>query len=236
MEGRYPPGILINLMDCTETEKEGQFKRWCDTVLVPGLEGLEFVRNSRRYINVLSDRPTFQGRPKYLLLSEVYHEDLGQALVAIRSRITGIKEGPHNFDACIERVNTVYRAIGPEFRTVRTGSDVKAIYCGLLGCADPAREEEFNQWYNERHSPETIHNDIFEFDTGYRYGVVDPCDPIPHQASPYLSLYETSADPPDAQAGLLGLRKNSLEVRDTTWIELLVVYFAALFRPVTAGE
>lgn len=233
MEGRYPAGVLISLMDCTETEKEGEFNRWCDETLIPGIESLGFVRNSRRYENVLSDRPTFQGRPKYLVLSEVYHEDLMQALDEIRTRDSEIRDVPKGFDAFVTRVNTLYCRIGPEFRTDRTGRPVQAIYCGLLGCADPAREEEFNKWYDERHSPETIHNDIFEFDTGYRYSVVDPYDPIPHQASPYLSLYETSMEPSKALEGLLGLRKRSVAVRDTIWIELLTVYYAGLFRALT---
>ncbi len=232
MEGRYPAGVLITLMDCTETEKEGEFNRWCDETLTPGIESLGFVRNSRRYENVLSDRPTFQGRPKYLVLSEVYHEDLKQALVEIRTRDSEIRNGPKGFDAFVTRVNTLYRRFGPEFRTDRTGTTVQAIYCGLLGCADPAREEEFNKWYNERHSPETIHNDIFEFDTGYRYKVIDPNDPVPHQSAPYLTLYETSSDRVEALKGLSALRKQSVALKDTLWIELLRVYFAGLFNPI----
>jgi hypothetical protein len=231
MEGRYPAGVWISLMDCTEIEKEAAFNRWCDETLVPGIESLGFVRNSRRYENALSDSPTFQGRPKYLVLSEVYHEDLNQALMEIRARDSEIKGALKRFEAYVTKLNTLYGRIGPEFRTERTGRTVQAIYCGFLGCADPAREGEFNRWYNERHSPETIHNNIFEFDTGYRYSVIDPCDPIPHQSAPYLSLYETSLPPSQALQGLSGLRKNSVAVRDTIWIELLTVFHTGLFRP-----
>jgi hypothetical protein len=231
MEGRYPEGVWITLMDCTETEKEGEFNRWCDEILIPGIESLGFVRNTRRYENVLSHVPTFQGRPKHLVLSEVHHDDMEQALMEIRRRDSEIKNIPNGFDAFITKVNTLYRSTGPEFRSQRTGRPVQAVYCGLLGCADPAREEEFNQWYNKRHSPETIHNDVFQFDTGYRYAIVNPYDPIPHQSAPYISLYETSAAPSLTLKGLSELRKNSVAVRDTIWIELLVVYYTGVFSP-----
>ena len=166
------------------------------------------------------------------MLSEVYHDDLKQALRDIRIRDSEIKDIPKGFDAFVSRVNTLYRRIGPEFRTDRTGRTVRAIYCGLLGCADPSRKEEFNKWYNERHSPETINNDIFSFETGYRYEVVDPLDPMPHQSAPYLTLYETSADRAKALKGLSELRKQSVAVKDTVWIELLRVYYAGLFSPI----
>ena len=130
------------------------------------------------------------------------------------------------------KVNSLYRRVGPEFRSERSGRPIQAIYCGLLGCADPAREDEFNKWYNEAHAPDTINNNVFSFDTCYRYEVVDAHDPMPHQSSPYLTIYETAANPTEALQGLSGLRRHSVAVWDTVWKELLQVYFAALFCPI----
>lgn len=232
MEGRYPPGLFITLLDCADPSKENAFNQWYNEILIPAVDGLDFVQNIRRYENVLGDRPTFQGRPKYLTLMEVYQDDLRQALKDIHIRENEILEGEKGFKEFIVKVNTIYRRFGPEFRTDYSGKAVQAVYCGLLGCADPAREEEFNKWYNQRHSPETINNDIFSFDTGYRYKVVDPLDPMPHQSAPYLTLYETSADRAKALKGLSELRKQSVAVKDTVWIELLRVYYAGLFSPI----
>lgn len=231
MEGRYPPGLWITLMDCTETAKEDEFNQWYDEVFIPGLKDLDFIQNNMRYENVLSLSPTFQGRPKYFTLWEVYHHNLEQALKDIHEREGEIIREKKDSSVFIAKINTLYRLVGPEFRSERSGRPIQAVYCGLLGCADPAREDEFNKWYNERHAPETINNDIFSFDTGYRYQVVDPHDPTPHQSSPYLTIYETSANPTDALQGLSALRGHSLAVWDTLWIELLRVYFAALFKP-----
>jgi hypothetical protein len=229
MEGRYPPGVLLSLADCTEVGKEEEFNRWYDEILIPGIEDLGYVKNSRRYENVFSRTPTFQGRPKYLAVSEIYKDDLTQAIKDIHRREAEIDSGPKKNFSFVSKVNTVYRRIGPEFRTPRTGRAVRSAYCGLLACSDPARKDEFNKWYNERHATETIINDIFEFDTGYRYEVVDPNDPMPHQSSPYLTLYEAGAKPEATLKGLAGLRKNSLG--DRLWVELLIVMYAGLFAP-----
>ena len=232
MEGRYPPGLFMTLIDCTDASKENAFNHWYNEVLIPAFDSLDAVQNIRRYKNVLSDCPTFQGRPKYLTLIEVYQDDLTRSLQDIHKCENKISEGQNGFSKYIAKVNTIYRRFGPEFKTDRSGDSVQAIYCGLLGCADPSREDEFNKWYNERHSPETVKNDLFSFDTGYRYKVVDPADPIPHQSAPYLTLYETSLDKAEALEGLTALRKNSVAVNDTLWVELLRVYFTGLFSPI----
>lgn len=234
MEGRYPPGVLISLTDCSDASKELEFNTWYEKDLIPGLESLGYVQHSRRYQNVLSHSPTFQGRPKYLTISEVYHENLQGILKHIHKREEQLIGGERGFDAFVSKVNTVYRRIGPEFRSTRSGRPANVIYCGLLACADPSREDEFNNWYNERHAPETICNDVFSFDTGYRYKVVDPNDPMPHQSATYLTIYETSASPEETIKGLAAIRKRSVAVSDSVWIELLRVYYAGLFGPIKA--
>jgi len=233
MEGRYPPGVFISLTDCAELSREKEFNRWYDGTLIPEIEKLGYVKNSRRYENVLSQTPTFQGRPKYLAVCEIYNDDLVKAMKEIHQRETEAANGSKGISLFVSKVNTVYRRIGPEFRTERTGTPVRAVYCGLLACADPGREEEFNSWYNERHAPETVQNEVFAFDTGYRYEVVNPNDPAPHQSSPYLTIYETSADPEAALRGLAGLRKHSVDISDRLWVELLRVLYAGLFAPMS---
>ena len=43
MEGRYPPGVLVALTDCTETAKEAEFNQWYNEILIPGIEALGFL-------------------------------------------------------------------------------------------------------------------------------------------------------------------------------------------------
>lgn len=230
MEGRYPAGVFLNLADCMDPAKEQGFIKWNQDVLLPGLKNKGCIQHFNRYENVMSRYATFQGRPKYLTLSEVYNDNLEGVLKEIHEFEEELATTNRDNDSRVSKVNTMYRMIGSEFRTERTGREVQAILCVLCGCTDLSREAEFNEWYNERHSPETIINNIFSFDTGYRYQVVDPNDPMPHQSSPYLSIYETSASIEDTLKGLAGLRKESTAT-DQTWVELLTVYYAGVFKP-----
>ncbi len=65
---------------------------------------------------------------------------------------------------------------------------------------------------------------------GYRYRVVDPNDPAPHQSAPYLSFYETSIDPLKAMEALAGFRKRCLS--DPLWVNLLGTYLTGGFRQI----
>ncbi len=55
-------------------------------------------------------------------------------------------------------------------------------------CADPAREDEFNRWYNETHLPDVLETP--EVVTAIRYENLDPSG---GQAK-YLALYVVDAD------------------------------------------
>jgi hypothetical protein len=192
------------------------------------MEALGFIRNTRRYENVLSKEPTFLGRPKYLALSEVYRDDLEPALKEIRRFDAELKAQGRGFSAMVTKVDALYRRIGPELRSERSGRPVQGIHFVLTYCTDSTREDEFDKWYGERHAPELL--EWGYHDTAYRYKVVDPNDPVPHQSSPYLAIYETSIDLLVALEALAGFRKQSMS--DPRWIELLNVYFSGGFRQI----
>ena len=228
MEGRYPPGVYIVLADCKEPSREGEWNRWYDERFVPGLEGLGLVRNSRRYENVFAAEGTFRGRPKYLSVHEVYHDDLPVALKEIRKRESELAAtGGSAAQAMLTKANTLYRRAGPEFRSGKT-DPIRIVYCGLVGMMDRSRTAEFDKWYNDRHSPDALNAGLF--DVGYRYDVVDLHDPLPHLSSPCLSLYESSVALPDLQKKLESFRKTMIEA-DPLWVDLLGIWYSGLFRP-----
>lgn len=227
MEGRYPPGVYIALTDCKEPSREDAMNHWYDQTVIPGLESLGFVRNSRRYVNVFAAEGTFRGRPKYLAVHEVYHDDLPWALKEIHRREGELTAEGTALQYLLIKVNTLYRRAGPEFRSGKT-APLQIVYCGLVGYMDRSRRAEFDRWYNERHSPEALEAGLF--DVGYRYDVVDPDDPLPHLSSPCLSLYETSVELPALQHKLESFRRKMIEV-DPVWVELLGIWYSGLFRP-----
>jgi hypothetical protein len=57
--------------------------------------------------------------------------------------------------------------------------------------SDPAREDEFNEWYSHTHLPEILA--VPGFVSARRYKVHDPADGGP-PAHPYLAVYEIEAD------------------------------------------
>ncbi len=194
MDGRYPSGILVVLSDCKDPAKERQFNKWYNETYIPWMERLKFVRNTRRYENLFGAEPTFRGRPKYLSLSEINHDDLKQALKEIRASEAQLNAEGKGSAVMVTKLDTMYQRIGPEFRTERTGRPVKWAMCALPGCADTTREDEWNKWYNEKHSWETLSPAIGIYDTGYRYEAVDCHELVPHHTTRYFSLYESSAE------------------------------------------
>lgn len=230
MEGRFPPGILVTLTDCMGPSEEKQFNQWCNEAYIPFMENLKFIRNTRRYENMYNE-PTFRGHPKYLLLAEVYHGNLREALKEIRQCDAELKSQGKGFSAMVTKLDSVMQRIGPEFRSERTGKAVCWIMCTLPGCADTSREEEFNKWYDEKHSPETLETGLF--DTGYRYKAVDLHDPVPHHTTRYFSLYESSMsiDITKIQGEITKSRKKFTQ-DDPLWVHLLEVYYSGLFRQI----
>ncbi len=228
MEGRYPPGVFIVLADCKDPGREDEWSRWHADAFVRGLEELPYVKFSRRYVNVFADERTFRGRPKWLSVHEIYHDNPPLALREIHKREGELISSSSIAQLTLAKVNTLYKRVGPEFRSGREGP-IQVVYCGLVGMMDRSRSAEFDKWYNERHSPDALNAGLF--DVGYRYDVVDLHDPIPHLSSPCLSLYESSAPLPDLQKKLESFRRTMIDV-DPIWVDLLGIWYSGLFRPI----
>ena len=228
MEGRYPPAVMVHLADCADTAREKEFNEWYNNVLIPHVQALDFVRNIKRFENVFGDKPTFQGRPKYLSVWEVYREDLLEARREIYQHVAKLKEQGKDFDAMANMVYNMYGRVGPELRTERTGRPVTGIYMVLNYPTDASRDEEFNKWYNEKHGPEGLAFGVY--DTSYRYKVVDFVEP-PHQV-PYVTLYEPSGDPLKARLAWNPdfIRENWQ--KDPLWVDLLGVVWTGGFRQI----
>jgi hypothetical protein len=218
---------MVTLADCADPAREEEFHRWCDRVLVPEMEGAGWIRHARRFVNVLADTPTFLGRPRHLLLAEVYRDDLAHALKDVRRLEAELQRQGKGFGAVVSMVNTLYARTGPEFHTERSGRKPKGVYVVFCYVKDTTRESAFNRWYDEKHMPEALARGFY--DTGYRYRVVDPGDPDPFQP-PYLSLYETSMDPREARDKLV--QERSRWYGDPDWVSLLGLRYTGGFRQV----
>jgi hypothetical protein len=217
---------MVSLGDCVDPRYATEFERWQQEEFMPHIEAVPCVTHVHRYETAYRDEPTFRGHPRYLTIAEVEHEDIQEArreLRAVYDRVRKELDGRE-----IRKLDTVYERVGDEFRSERSGRPVKHVYCGLVGCTDTRREGEWNRWYESKHLPDALRG---TFDTGYRYRVVAPTDPAPHQAPPYLSLYEAGYDFDELQQRLASFRAELLE-SDQVWRDLLAIHYSGLFAPV----
>jgi len=81
----------------------------------------------------------------------------------------------------------------------------KAIVLVYTNCADPAREAEFNEWYNNTHVPDILQAEGFVGST--RYQLLG--EPGPGQGK-FLAVYEVEAD--DLPTAFAGVQKRLAEV------------------------
>lgn len=225
MEGRYPAAVMITLSDCTYDANEAELNRWYRESFVPAVAASPLVGRVSRYVSAYKDEPTFRGRPRYLTIAEVEHNDLEAAGRELRGLYNELRSGREAEE--LRKLDTLYARTGPEFRTVRSGRPIELVYCGMVGCTDTSREDEWNEWYDDKHSPDALSE---AFDTGYRYRVVNPTDPAPHQASKYISVYEIGHELPDLLPILAAFREEMIAT-DPIWVNLLAVYYSGLFKP-----
>ena len=81
----------------------------------------------------------------------------------------------------------------------------KAIVLVFTNCSDPAREAEFDEWYNNTHVPDILEAEGFVAAT--RYQLLG--EPGPGQGK-FLAVYEVEAD--DLPTAFAGVQKRLAEV------------------------
>lgn len=186
MEGRYPRGVLVALTNCKDPAREQEFNEWYDKIHLPDVVGAGF-KNPIRFVSV-DPQP---GQAKYLAVYEVDTDDLKGALKGLFAQ-TPEWERQGRMSDLLEVVSIgMYQDMGQQFRNAE-GKKTNGVLMVITNCKDPAKEDEFNQWYNETHIP-----DIFAlgaYHTAYRYQSIAP-DKTPGK---FLALYETDLDAAEA--------------------------------------
>jgi hypothetical protein len=191
MEGRFPRGIRFVLSDCTDPAQEDAFNRWYSDVHLGDILGTGLAAHAFRYRSA----PPLPPEGRYLAVYEFDRADLeaaGQELTRHAERFA--QQGRIHPALKVVR-RGMWRRIGGEFRGSKSG---RAKVTGLLAvqsnCSSPAREAEFNTWYNGTHIPDILASGLFH--TAYRFEAVDPAA----WQGKYLALYETDARDPAAVA------------------------------------
>ncbi len=196
-----PERFYFVLANCTDPAREAEFNAWYDGTLIPTILVVPGVRAAWRYAST-HQRP---GEPKYVALYDI-GEDIRQVVLNLRGNRERVgREGKWSdvidipFTSTFRHIRT---DVAPRQQAPAQSARAempRAILLVLSRCTDPAREAEFNDWYNRVHIP-----DIFQAPgilSCFRYENTHRKEEDPH----YLALYEFASD--DARIIMQGLNK-----------------------------
>ena len=179
MDGRYPNGLLLVLSKCGDLEQEADFNRWYNHMHLPDVSAPGIFRNPMRFANA-DPKP---GDPGYVASYETTWDDVAAAWEAQQEHSVS-RRSPERMSPLLD-VELVgqFKKLGGEFRAANRRVTGNLIL--LQNCNDPAKEEEFNRWYNDIHIPDILDTGLYH--TAYRY---ESLDPVASKAK-YLNLFET---------------------------------------------
>ena len=189
MEGRYPNGLLLAITSCNDPSKTEEFNYWYNHGHVPYLTAPGIFRHAIRFAN--TDPTSEVGQ--YVATYETNFDDVTKAMPAYREARAKMRESEDRSTPLMQsRTVGVFKRLGGEFSAAN--KPALGILLVLSNCKDPAREEDFNRWYEEVHIPDIL--DAGGFHTAYRYESLDPAA----TKAKYLAIYETdNIDPANAR-------------------------------------
>jgi hypothetical protein len=222
VEGRYPAGIVALWCGQRDRGDAAACLSWLRTGLIERLIRPGLLSQPSWYVR----GGGAAGEMEHLVIFETDHPEQAAALRLLRADTGDRLWKPPGMQ--LRRAN-VYRRIGPEFRT-NGGKRVTGILAVETRCTDPAREEEFNAWYNGMH----VHDQLSSgwYHTAYRYRAVQE----EGASGPYLALYETDApDPNEPSEEILRFWRPKW-VAEGRWSDLIEITSRAAYATVSEHD
>jgi hypothetical protein len=240
MEGRFPGAIRMIRTNCTDPAQDRSFNDWYDGVHTPDVLSSGMVSRVVRYQN--AERG--DTGPGYIAIHELAWDDLDEVarhVARTRRRLTA----GNGFHPALQIVKAqTWKRIGRAFSTPRTGrASVVGVFVVETHCADEARVEEFNRWYNDVHVPDLLDTRLFT--SAYRFSAVaagsltGPVAPteteaVAGSADPrptFLVLYETDGDPVGAVAAFSRDHRPRLKAAGR-FIDYIEVTWRGIYRQI----
>ena len=190
MEGRYPNGLLLAMTNCTDSAKLDEYNYWYNYMHVPDVTRLGVWIHGMRFV----DSNPKPGDHRYIATFETDRHDIDTAW-AERVADGGVlkemgRSGTHFYDLVLAGP---FKRLGGEYRAANR--PVRGILIVLMNCNDPAREDEFNQWYSDVHIPDILDTGLWH--TAYRYEMVAPEAHLGTAArAKFLAIFETDHSDP----------------------------------------
>jgi hypothetical protein len=156
MEGRYPHGLLLAITNCTDPSKEEECNSWYNHMYVPDVTAPGIFRHALRFVNTDPSSPAGQ----YVATYETNWEDVSKAMPAHREASVQLRERGDRGTPYIQVVRSgVFKKLGGEF--CAASRPTRGILLVLSNCKDPAREAEFNRWYEDIHVADILETGAF---------------------------------------------------------------------------
>ena len=179
---------LVVVGNCNDPAREEEFNRWYDSVHVPDVVGTPGVVNAQRYTCVHQR----YGKGQYLAVYELDTHDFKKLDEDLRAMREGEAARGQYTTLLSAPLNGIYAPIGAEQKSARAArSTPKALLVVFANCKDPARDAEFNRWYDTVHIPNVLQ--ARGLLTARRY----TCVHQRHGKGQYLAIYELDIE--DAQ-------------------------------------
>lgn len=216
MDGKSSLGLLVNMSNCKDPAHEADFNHWYDRIHIPQVLGTKVYHAATRFKNV-APKP---GEAVYLALYETTWDDPVAASIEMRTRAGAMNISPDlegKYRRNFKRISDF-----PPKGASHPAHRATGLLLVITNCTDPAREGEFNRWYDGVHVPERIETGCVY--AGARYVIADP---QPGDAK-FLALYETDAKDPAAAIGEMPKRIKQPTTRFDGFTAQMVMTFARM--------
>ncbi len=190
--------ILLELCNCADATREQAFNDWYTNQRLPDMLSIGVFQSATRFVNT-DWQP---GHPKYLAIYGMDREDVGADHRALTTLSEGIRKAGSGL------LHEVYKQwFLARFRRMRQPvtlgnvapvKTTKSLLVALRDCTDPAREDEYNDWYFREHAPDTLSSGVYFRATRYINIDWKPGDPK------YLQIYESDWDDANAAREAMG--------------------------------
>jgi hypothetical protein len=187
MDGRFAKNLLYVLTSCKDPAEDAEFNEWYDNTHLLDVLSSGLLRNPVRFVratDAAEDR-----EPRYLATWESDTETPDRLLQEVRELGQSLlRQGRVHPSLRLKHMGMLRRIDGG-FWSRRHGQEVAGVMVVSSNCTDPAREDEFNDWYSNIHLPDILSTGAFH--TDYRYEDINPQESV----GKYWAIYETDIDP-----------------------------------------
>ena len=187
MEGRFARSLLYVLTNCNDPAQDAEFNDWYNRTHLPDIVNSGLFQNPMRFIKA-TDTPDAED-PRYLATYESDSDDPGELLEEVMRLRKRLEEQGRLHPASHLEYAGMLRRIDGGFWSRSQGRKVAGVMVVSSNCSDPAREDEFNDWYSDIHLPDILSTGDFHAD--YRYEDINPHESV----GKYWAIYETDINP-----------------------------------------